>query len=297
MRIYSDIDRFDACQAEGKYGYYDGYNGQGSMYLQYIGHSQLKPGAFIGPVMSDHYIYHLVLSGCCTYRINNLEWKVNASEGFLFIPDQVASYEADPQDPCAIYFVAFAGHGVPALMERTGLSAEDPIVRHADMAHCRGLINSMIDYIQLKDDLSEIVLPALLQLFIGMLAQDKLAETGRRVRTPPKTVNQYVKQAIHIIQNSVNAPMNIVDISAQLGIDPSYFSRIFKKTFAISPAVYIQNYRMAVAQSLLSRTGMSVKEVAYRVGFDDASYFTRCFTRHLGVTPSHYRQDQTASVK
>jgi AraC-like DNA-binding protein len=297
MKIYSDNDRFDASEAERKYGYYDGYNGEGNVKLHYIGHSQLRPGELVGPVMSDHFIYHLVLSGCCTYRVNNLEWKVKSSEGFMVFPDRISCFEADAQDPCANYFVAFAGPGVPALVERAGLSAEEPIVHHTDMAQCRGLINAMIDHIQRNDDLSVIMIPALLHFFIGVLANDKLADAGRQIRMPPNTVNQYVRHAVHIIQNSVSAPLNIVEIAAQLGIDPSYFSRIFKKTFGTSPAVYIQNYRLAVAQGLLYRTSMSVKEIAYRVGFDDASYFTRCFTRHYGVTPSQSRQEQLPNKK
>ncbi len=293
MKVFSDIDRFETCEAGRKNGFYDGYNGQGRIFLQYIGHTQLEPGDIIGPMMSDHYIYHLVFSGSCIYRLNNMEWRVNASEGFMVFPNQIACYEADMQHPCANYFIAFTGLDAPEFVERTGLSVENPIVHHEDVPQCRSLFNAMIDHIQRNDSLSAIMLPALLQLFIGILAHDNISLGDQPKQTAPKAVNQYIQHAVHIIQSSINAhlPLNIPDIAAQLGIDPSYFSRIFKKTFGTSPAVYIQNHRLEVAKSLLLRTSMSVKEIAYRVGFDDSSYFTRCFTRHFRVTPSKFRQE------
>ena len=41
----------------------------------------------------------------------------------------------------------------------------------------------------------------------------------------------------------------------------------------------------------LARDGLSVKEVAYNLGFNDASNFSRAFRRWEGVTPKVYRQN------
>ena len=43
------------------------------------------------------------------------------------------------------------------------------------------------------------------------------------------------------------------------------------------------------ARRLLLYSQLSVTEVAYAVGFEDAAYFSRFFTRHVGQPPRAYR--------
>lgn len=44
------------------------------------------------------------------------------------------------------------------------------------------------------------------------------------------------------------------------------------------------------AQRLLSHSPMGVAQVAYELGFDDASYFVRYFRKYIGTTPEAFRQ-------
>ena len=44
----------------------------------------------------------------------------------------------------------------------------------------------------------------------------------------------------------------------------------------------------------LTFTVLSVKEIAYSLGFDDPAYFTRFFTKHTGLTPTQFRKRNPA---
>jgi AraC-like DNA-binding protein len=44
------------------------------------------------------------------------------------------------------------------------------------------------------------------------------------------------------------------------------------------------------AQRLLSHSALGVAQVAYELGFEDASYFGRYFHKYVGTTPEAYRQ-------
>ncbi|MGI4875571.1 MAG: helix-turn-helix domain-containing protein [Janthinobacterium lividum] len=46
---------------------------------------------------------------------------------------------------------------------------------------------------------------------------------------------------------------------------------------------------MLEARRLLFHTHQSVKEIAFALGFADASYFNRFFKRQTGATPAGYR--------
>ena len=68
-----------------------------------------------------------------------------------------------------------------------------------------------------------------------------------------------------------------------------YFIRIFKQHFGMSPLQYINHKKMERAQLLLLTEDMTVKEVAFALGFNDHSYFIRLFKKITGRTPQEYR--------
>lgn len=68
-----------------------------------------------------------------------------------------------------------------------------------------------------------------------------------------------------------------------------HLNRLFSKAFGLSPLRYVNRKKILHAQKLLLTTGLTVQQVASRVGFDDASYFIRLFKKHVGFTPQDYR--------
>ena len=56
-----------------------------------------------------------------------------------------------------------------------------------------------------------------------------------------------------------------------------------------SPAQMLDDRALLEARRLLLYSQLSVTEVAYAVGFEDAAYFSRFFTRHVGQPPRAYR--------
>ena len=47
-------------------------------------------------------------------------------------------------------------------------------------------------------------------------------------------------------------------------------------------------FRILESCRLLQDPNSNVTDVAYAVGFNDASYFSRTFRRYIGMTPSNY---------
>ena len=75
------------------------------------------------------------------------------------------------------------------------------------------------------------------------------------------------------------------------------FRKTFKEYTGFSPARFINEVRMSKAKELLTNTAMSIKEVAYNVGFNNHDYFFTAFRHRTGMTPAEYRNmTQSASV-
>ena len=77
-------------------------------------------------------------------------------------------------------------------------------------------------------------------------------------------------------------------IAASVGVSSDYLSRQFRQVTGIGVQEYLRRYRFARAMELL-QTGLSVGDVAARVGFGSLCHFSREFKREMGVTPSQYK--------
>jgi len=75
------------------------------------------------------------------------------------------------------------------------------------------------------------------------------------------------------------------------GYNTSYFIRLFKKTFGITPQKYLLNYRIIEAIRLI-RGNFSVAVASTMVGYCDVKAFCRAFKRIKGVPPSEYKKSQ-----
>ncbi|MBO4283190.1 MAG: helix-turn-helix transcriptional regulator [Clostridia bacterium] len=93
--------------------------------------------------------------------------------------------------------------------------------------------------------------------------------------------------------------LNYVHINAYTGVDFDYaasicylsrnrFNHVFKEVTGFSPNVYLTKIRIERAKPLLRDEGMTVRECAESVGFDDANYFCRVFRKETGVSPKKY---------
>ena len=76
-------------------------------------------------------------------------------------------------------------------------------------------------------------------------------------------------------------------------LHPSYFSTVIKNKTGRSVNNWIAEKVIAEAQAILSRSPVSIQEVAFRLGFKEPGHFSRFFKKHTGVSPSDFRQTAT----
>jgi len=84
--------------------------------------------------------------------------------------------------------------------------------------------------------------------------------------------------------------ISLATLAELMNISTMYFSGFFKRTFNISPKQYILNKRLTESQRLLLETDLSVKEVAYAVGFENENYFSEYFSAKVGIPALRFRQ-------
>ena len=89
---------------------------------------------------------------------------------------------------------------------------------------------------------------------------------------------------IHYIEG-----LSVESYATQLGVSSKTLSRNVYDAASCSPKHVISERLTLEMKRLLVHTDLSVKEIAGRVGINDASYLTRFFRKQAGVAPSAFR--------
>lgn len=101
---------------------------------------------------------------------------------------------------------------------------------------------------------------------------------------------QAVADAIyHYIQTHYREDIALQDVAGAMGYSDAYFCKIFKQCFDKNFTVFLTEFRVEAAKTLLGDAMVNIKDICVQVGFRDSNYFARVFKRTTGMTPSEYR--------
>ena len=103
------------------------------------------------------------------------------------------------------------------------------------------------------------------------------------------TYNEQVDSILSYLNNNLQYPVSIGDLSRHFYISESYICRIFKAATGTTINKYMTARRISIAKSLLAE-GIGVSEVCERCGFSDYSNFLKAFTKSVGISPKKYSQ-------
>ena len=84
--------------------------------------------------------------------------------------------------------------------------------------------------------------------------------------------------------------LNVKFFASQLSTHPNHLNAVVKGRTQKTAIEFIHEQIIHEAQSLLSQTPLSVKEISFRVGFTDVAHFANFFKKKTGTTPILYRK-------
>ncbi len=91
--------------------------------------------------------------------------------------------------------------------------------------------------------------------------------------------------------------ITLAKLASIMNISPMYFSNYFKRVFRISPKQYILNKRLMESQRLLLESRLTIKEIAYAVGFENENYFSEFFTAKVGISANKFRKRELPTTR
>lgn len=105
---------------------------------------------------------------------------------------------------------------------------------------------------------------------------------------------------VNYVRQHYREKLSVADIAEVGGISVSSQERLFKKTFGLTPLMYLRRTRLNAACQMLRGTTVVLAEIAVQCGFNDQTNMTRAFRQELKITPLKYRRsfsDATSTRK
>lgn len=91
------------------------------------------------------------------------------------------------------------------------------------------------------------------------------------------------------MEDNFNIEISLKEVADKVGLNPSYFSTLFKQYTGMSYVEYITQLRINKAKELLTNCNCKVYEISDMVGYENSYYFNRIFKKITGMTPIEYK--------
>lgn len=114
--------------------------------------------------------------------------------------------------------------------------------------------------------------------------QTAAATTPRRRRA-----EHHVRRLRALVEERFRQQPVLTSLARELGISPTHLNRAAQQVLGHSAMGVLHQRLLLEAQRDLTYTSLSVKQIAWSLGFADAAYFTRFFRRLAGRTPTQWR--------
>lgn len=95
---------------------------------------------------------------------------------------------------------------------------------------------------------------------------------------------------VSYVREHYREKLSVADMAGEAGISVSSQERLFRKTFGLTPLMYLRKTRLNAACKLLRDSEITLAEIAVQCGFNDQTNMTRAFRLELKITPLRYRR-------
>lgn len=165
-------------------------------------------------------------------------------------------------------------------------SGHELLLKEADVTFVEDMLSKINVEYQNPSDWQQRMLTAYLTVLLTYLSRLQTAQCRDDNASTDKLL---LKKFQAKINECFRELREVGDYASLLHISAGHLSEVVK-TQSGKPAIkHIHERLVLEARRLLFHTGNSLKEIAFDLGFADASYFNRFFKRETGVTPAEYR--------
>ena len=245
----------------------------------------------------DHLELAFIMSGKGRYKIDGKMYDVQEGDLLIFNPGCYhQAFIEDLTTPTYEFFVAasdFCLEGMkPNSIELTSvpLYRTGADLRQKLMRICTSMCAESDEF---KVGRYYMMQSYMVQYMLNIIRDEQIpGAPGGHVAFESINKNKIVEEIILYFEEHYMDKISLELISETMYVSPFYISKIFKMVTGDTPIRYLINIRLDKAKELLEESPeLSIKEVADRVGYDDAYHFSKLFKKRFGISPSGCKKD------
>lgn len=123
---------------------------------------------------------------------------------------------------------------------------------------------------------------------IYKFSQYVIEEQADKTITPPLPItDEFLIQCMQMIEkNLADEDLNVESLAAHMNISSRQLRRKLTAISDINPSDLIKKCRLDKAQQLIKEGKLSIKEIAFEVGFNNQAHFSTIYKKEFGYSPS-----------
>ncbi|MFA7186398.1 MAG: AraC family transcriptional regulator [Victivallales bacterium] len=205
------------------------------------------------------------------------EIKVGSGDTILLFPEIPNMYY--PDEEWSSKWIVWNGPDAENLERLSFFRNKSPVIRgnRSAVSSAYEILSGMID----NEDTSAIFERR--NVILNMLLD--LYRTSLKEQDPDSI--SLINKALKHMSSLYDKDISIKEFADYAGLSETHFRRLFKTRTGCSPKDFIISLRISKAKEYLS-AGMSIKESAARLGFNDVFYFMRLFRKVTGRAPGEF---------
>lgn len=111
-----------------------------------------------------------------------------------------------------------------------------------------------------------------------------------------KVEDKDIRKSILFVKNNIDQKITVEQLAQHAGLGLTTFFKKFKESTKLSPVDYILRERIHQSKVLMLRDQLSLKEIAYRCGFNSYEYFCNSFKKIEKKKPTEFKRSEVNSV-
>ncbi|WP_240420121.1 AraC family transcriptional regulator [Paenibacillus periandrae] len=242
-----------------------------------------------------HHVLLFIVGGSGEIMLNDQMLQLSSKHALLLLPGMKAAISSKHSSKLRLYRVAFElfRQSESTTLYR-GYEKERSFPIQGQIAiHQHALLYRLIKL--LYDNHHSLDVAMQLQQSIYMYAILRMLLKEAQTVVSIDTWNAFEK-SVRYMQDAYHTDITLDKLADLAGLNPSYYSTLFKQKMDKSPIEYLTGLRMNRAKELLLLSQDKIRNVAREVGYKDEFYFSRRFKAQYGVAPSVYLKHHHSNV-
>lgn len=228
-------------------------------------------GEWIHPARTiNSYELIYVLRGTVAITEGGTPYELGENQMLLLRPGVLHAGTYPTQEPVAFYWFHF----------RTDLAVELVPNAGADPYDIKALLKRLLHIANTP------LYPAAAADAAGLLILQELLHRNAAGAAAGSALANRIAEYVRI---HADRPLTVAGVAQEFGYNPDHVGKLFRASFRVGLKEHIDQQRLRLARDLLLTTGLSVKEIAVRLGWRSENHFVKFFVYHEEISPARFR--------